>query len=544
MPIAEPSARAIEYRSEMQTNLDRKLAPLVSTLRHTAVSALALASSILVSTSAHAGGLEAPLIGCERSGEMVEITQSARLDPSCEWTGGIRVVASDVTLDCQDARIVSTNVRYGIHIIAPVDTPLSNVTVRNCHVEGFLNCIHIEREGFRELPAGEEYENTFSNIVIEDGSVLNSRGVGLYVNGYVTDVTVRRLHIEGTGSAGIYLETGSRGNFIEDNEIVNNGFRENGPGGQFFELAGTTFFFWGPGREGVAIDGSRDNVVRNNYFEGNSAGAILLYKNCGEFPEADRYFERRYGSHGNVIEGNTFVGGTNGVWVGSRMAENTIPMECTDPQYAPGYVLDHADDNTVRDNLFENVIYPVRVEDDGTVVEDNEFVSDDPAHLAVLLGTPVRTSVLGLPVDRTRIAGNHARIAGNRTPYRWIHGHDNTTFANNRSFDDAVGICEGEEPARGPFVMTIDFVQADRGDPPQVEAPTLPTPRPLGPCPICRGDCDANGIVTVDDLVRAIRVALGEIAAETCSLVDSNNDGSADISELMAAVNTALNGCN
>ncbi len=527
----------------MLTNTDRRFAPLASALRRVAVSTLALASSVLLAAAAQAGGLEAPVIGCEQADEMVEITQSSRLDPSCEWTGGIRVVASDVTLDCQDARIVSTNVRYGIHIIAPVDTPLSNVTVRNCHVEGFLNCIHIEREGFRELPAGEEYENTFSNIVIEDGSVLNSRGVGLYVNGYVTDVTVRRLHIEGTGSSGIYLETGSRANFIEDNEIVNNGFRENGPGGQFFELAGTTFFFWGPGREGVAIDGSRDNVVRNNYFEGNSSGAILLYKNCGEFPDSNRYFERRYGSHGNVIEGNTFVGGDNGVWVASRMAENTIPMECTDPQYATGFVLDHADDNTVRGNLFENVTYPVRVEDDGTIVEDNEFVSDDPAHLAVLVGTPVRTSVLGLPVDRTRISGNQARIEGNQTPYRWVHGHADTTFANNRSFGDAVGFCEGEPPARGPFVMAIEFVQAERDDPPQREAPTLPTPRPLAACPTCRGDCNADGVVTVDDLVRAVRVALGEIDADTCSLVDRDNDGAADIAELMAAVDTALNGC-
>ena len=43
----------------------------------------------------------------------------------------------------------------------------------------------------------------------------------------------------------------------------------------------------------------------------------------------------------NLIERNMFLGGRNGVWVGSRMGENTLPMECTDPAYvdepaAPG----------------------------------------------------------------------------------------------------------------------------------------------------------------------------------------------------------------
>ncbi|MHC5012583.1 MAG: right-handed parallel beta-helix repeat-containing protein, partial [Planctomycetota bacterium] len=159
----------------------------------------------------------------------------------------MRIVASDVTLDCQGARMAAPDRRYGIYVIAPTDVPLSNVTVRNCHIDGFLNSVHIERDGFRELPEGAEYENAFSDIVVEDSTMRNSRGVGIFVNGYVTDVTLRRLHIEGTGSAGIYLETGSRNNVVEDNQLVNNGYRENGPNGQFFEIAGLTFWYWGPG---------------------------------------------------------------------------------------------------------------------------------------------------------------------------------------------------------------------------------------------------------------------------------------------------------
>lgn len=435
------------------------------------------------------------LIECDRADEPITLEESSHLDPSCTWTKGIRITASDVTLDCQGATIASTSVRYGVHIVAPTDVPLSGVRVRNCHIEGFLNCLHIEREGFRTLPEGEEYEAPFSDIVVEDSSMRDSRGVGVYVNGYVTGVTLRRLHVEGTGSSGIYLETGSTGTIVEDSVLRENGWRENGPGGQFFELGGLSFWYWGPGREGVAIDGSRFNVIRNNRFESNFSGGVLLYKNCGEYPESPRYFERRYGSHENLIEGNVFEGEENGVWIASRMGENTTPMNCTDVPYAPGYVLDHADDNVVRGNEFHDTVYGVRIEDDRATVEDNRFVSDDPRHVAVLVGTPVRASVLGLPVLDARITGNRAEIAGSKNPYRWIHDHVGTEFEDNGSFGRPVGLCEGVPAARGPFVMTTGVVPAPGGVPPDVEQPPLPHPDPLDPCPtVCETGAVASKV--------------------------------------------------
>jgi hypothetical protein len=144
----------------------------------------------------------------------------------------------------------------------------------------------------------------------------------------------------------------------------------------------------------------------------------------------------------------------------------------------------------VRDNVFDDVTYGIRVEDDRTTVEANTFTSEDAAHLAVILGTPVRTAVLGLPVDGTRVVGNHAEIAGSKNPYRWVHGQVNTTFEDNWSFDRPVGLCEGVPPARGPFVMAIAVVPADPNDPPTGPAPVLPPPEPLPPCPIA---CAAGG---------------------------------------------------
>jgi parallel beta-helix repeat protein len=425
------------------------------------------------------------LIGCEQADTVVTIDVSSHLDPSCTWTRGVEIVASDVVFDCQGAHIAAPDRRYGVLITAPTDVALSNIVVRNCHIEGFLNNIRITREGFRDLAEGVEYEHAFSNILIEDSTILSSRGVGVFVDGYVTGVTLHNLHIEGAGSAGIYLEAGSKDNVVEDNEIVNNGYTENGPNGQFFEIGGATFWFWGPGREGLAIDGSRNNRVVNNFFSGNSAGAIFLYKNCGEFvnERPERWWHRRYGADGNLIEGNTIVGEDNGVWIASRMGENTAPMDCSDPQYQSGVVLDYADDNVVRGNVFQNVTYGIRVEDDGNVIADNEFTSDDVAHQAITMGTRFRTPALGLPVADTAITGNRSFIAGNTHPYRWIHGHVGTTFEANESLGRIVGLCEGQQPAMGPFIFVIEVVAADPDNPPMGEPPVLPPPEPLPPCP-------------------------------------------------------------
>src|SRR5215510_9299677 len=187
------------------------------------LTAVLAAAAVLAPRSVRAVDPDSQLVTCDRADERIDITVSSHLDPSCTWTRGVEILASDVTLDCQGAHIAAPDRRYGVYIHAPADTPLTNITVRNCHIEGFLNNFHIEREGFRQLAEGAEYENGFSNITIEDSTSLNSRGVGIFVNGYVEGVTLRNLHVEGAGSTGIYLEAGSKNCVVEDSEIVNNG---------------------------------------------------------------------------------------------------------------------------------------------------------------------------------------------------------------------------------------------------------------------------------------------------------------------------------
>lgn len=430
------------------------------------------------------------LIGCDRADERVEITVTSHLDPTCVYTSGFDITASGVTLDCQRAVIRSAPGAggRGIRVETPVDTPLSDVTIRNCNVEGFINSVLVTRDGFRTLPAGEEYENGTSNIVIERSKFRNSRGVGIFVDGYVEGVTIRDNEVNGAGSSGIYLETGSRGSRVERNSIVNNGFVENGPNGQPFTFAGIDLWFWGIGREGISVDGSYNNTIVDNGFVGNSAGGIFLYKNCGEFPDRPRYFERRYPAEHNLIEGNVFVGGTNGVWIGSRMGENTLPMECTDEAYIDEplrrVVLDRANDNTVRNNRFIEVTYGIRVEDDGNVVERNTFEGSGPHLHGIIVGTPLRTTVLDRPVARTSLLDNVSNIAGNNFPYRWVTAHVDTIDAGNTANGAPVSLCQGVEPPRLPFIFVIAVApQAPGGGPPET-TPDLTLPV-LGPLPDC-----------------------------------------------------------
>ena len=491
---------------------------------------------------AHAG--EPELLDCSRADSRIVLRASARLDPACTWTGGIGIHASDVVLDCQGARIVGPLRGRGIEISAPTDTALSNVTVRNCHVEGFLNSLRVTRDGFRDLAEGVEYENAFANIRIEDSTFSGSRGVCVFVDGYVTDVTLRRSRIEGCGSSGVYLETGSKDNVVEDCDIVGNGYTENGPYWQRFALGGADFWFWGTGREGLSIDGSRFNHIVGNRFSGNSYGSIFLYKNCGEFPDSrpNAWFDRRYHADGNVIAGNTFSGDRNGVWIGARMGENTLPMECSDPQYRFGYVLDYAADNVVRDNEFIDVDYGVRVEDDRNTVADNRFVGAGNQQ-AIVVGTRYRTADLGRPVRDTVVTDNVAEIAGNAEPYRWHYRHADTTFARNTSRGAPARLCEGTPPWTAPFVMAQTVQLASTGEPPAEPPRPIPTPAALRPCP-CPGDCGGDGEVTVDELVQGVRIALGGADVFSCAAFDVDADTAVTVDDLAAAIHAILTGCD
>ncbi len=59
----------------------------------------------------------------------------------------------------------------------------------------------------------------------------------------------------------------------------------------------------------------------------------------------------------------------------------------------------------------------------------------------------------------------------------------------------------------------------------------------------CVGDCDGNGVVAVNELIRGVNINLENADLSTCPAMDANGDGSVAINELIQAVNNNLNGC-
>ncbi|MFN8644838.1 MAG: beta-propeller fold lactonase family protein [Candidatus Binatia bacterium] len=60
----------------------------------------------------------------------------------------------------------------------------------------------------------------------------------------------------------------------------------------------------------------------------------------------------------------------------------------------------------------------------------------------------------------------------------------------------------------------------------------------------CVGDCNANGVVAVNELVTGVNIALGNSPLNACAVFDTDGTNQVEIYELIAAVGNLLNTCN
>lgn len=94
--------------------------------------------------------------------------------------------------------------------------------------------------------------------------------------------------------------------------------------------------------------------------------------------------------------------------------------------------------------------------------------------------------------------------------------------------------CEPERIAVGPCLATVTPTPTRT----RAGTPTS-TPTPL-PCP---GDCDHDLAVYIEELVRAVNIALGLAPVGECGCIDTNDDQLVTVDELVRAVDMALKGC-
>ena len=60
---------------------------------------------------------------------------------------------------------------------------------------------------------------------------------------------------------------------------------------------------------------------------------------------------------------------------------------------------------------------------------------------------------------------------------------------------------------------------------------------------VCVGDCDGDGRVPINELIRGVNIALEALPASECTAFDRNEDGQVRVDELLAGVNAATGGC-
>jgi hypothetical protein len=59
----------------------------------------------------------------------------------------------------------------------------------------------------------------------------------------------------------------------------------------------------------------------------------------------------------------------------------------------------------------------------------------------------------------------------------------------------------------------------------------------------CVGDCDGNGVVTVDGVVKMVNIALGTAELSVCPIGDADGSGDITVDEIITAVGFALSAC-
>ena len=56
----------------------------------------------------------------------------------------------------------------------------------------------------------------------------------------------------------------------------------------------------------------------------------------------------------------------------------------------------------------------------------------------------------------------------------------------------------------------------------------------------CAGDCNADGTVAINELIRGVAIALGNAPVSDCPTFDADADGTVAVNELVRAVSAAL----
>lgn len=340
--------------------------------------------------------------------QTVKIKGHSTLSKGCDLTGqSIRFELNDShsSLDCQGAALSTMaddqSTASAITIKPKTDSAIKDITVANCHVDGYGHALHIHQYSQPNQRYARGFVDPATNRMLAPNDIRvinvssrNSINSGMFVGDHVHGITFDKVRIQNAGTVGLYLEFGSRDNVIKNSVFVGNGFRS-----------------FKPNREAIALDSSSNNLIENNQFIHNGAGSVLLYRNC--FEHADdttrgNHFKRTESSRDNIIRHNIFQDEPVGVWIASRQSRNLKGFECgaylIKQTLFASYHLDSAKDNQIINNRFEQVEQGIIVEDDGTLIRGNQFAAN--VTLPINIGSEIREDSSAGAIKNTVIRDN------------------------------------------------------------------------------------------------------------------------------------------
>ncbi len=226
-------------------------------------------------------------------------------------------------------------------------------------------------------------------LLFENLTIVNDHTTGIFLHRHVNHVRVVGSKVLGSGSAGVYLgDEGSHheltGNFLEGNGY---GYYDPNTRTRTARLSSATR------REGIAVDGSANNLIADNTFRDNGYHAINLYRNCYQQHTQPDEFPRHQGASHNQITNNTFYASED-VWIAARQDRDLGGWDCGGERLPiPGsYWRDDAEFNSLLGNTFL-LGAGVVVMDDNNTISSNRFAG----RLRIAVGSQARTAI-GDPV--------------------------------------------------------------------------------------------------------------------------------------------------
>ncbi|TXH72707.1 MAG: right-handed parallel beta-helix repeat-containing protein [Thiothrix sp.] len=274
------------------------------------------------------------------NGQVVQVKANMTLPAACTLTNTRFVFENvqNVSLDLNGSTLKSSGFAAAIMFTTTnPQTPTRNVAVRNGTIRGYGTALYVHRaltsedlQGLRSNPQGYYpyiQSTATTGVLIENMNFLNPKGTAVYVWVGNSKVTLRKSRITAAQGPAVYLDTGSFGNIIANNVIMNSGFLD--PQGKPKQGRGL--------REAIAVDGSYDNRINRNTLTGNARGGVHLYANCGEKVSTDpSYVPRIFEAERNLIRNNLIEnnGAGGAIEIGKRVDWNLEDWDCAKPVYA------------------------------------------------------------------------------------------------------------------------------------------------------------------------------------------------------------------